>query len=61
MFGALFRIPEEELDRAVERVLSNKRVEQIARRVTEMLLTQLSSGLQALDQEGENNHGFPSQ
>jgi hypothetical protein len=59
MFGGLLRIPEEELDRAVERVLSNKRVDMIARKVTEMLLAQLVAGLQDLDKEADR--GFSPQ
>lgn len=51
MFGGLLRIPEEELDKAVDRVLSNKRVEKIARRVTEMLLDQLAAGLREEDKD----------
>jgi hypothetical protein len=49
MFG--IHIPEQEIDRAVERVLSNQRVERIARKVAEMLLEQLLAGLKAEDQQ----------
>jgi hypothetical protein len=49
MFG--IHIPEHEIDRAIERVLTSDRVERIARKVTEMLLEQLLLGLRDEDKE----------
>lgn len=51
MFGGFIRIAEQDIDAAVERVLTNKRVEKLARRITEMMLEQLTEGLKARDQE----------
>lgn len=52
MFG--LHIPEHEIEKVIERVLTDKRVEKIARRVTEMLLTQLLVGLQEEDREAKD-------
>ncbi len=49
----LLHIPEHEIDKAVDRVLTSQRVEHIARRLAEMLLAELVSGLQARDRETE--------
>jgi hypothetical protein len=57
MFNHLFHLPEEELGKLIERVLSNKHldqfVERIARRVTEALLERLLAALRDQDDKGE--------
>jgi hypothetical protein len=47
--GGFFKIPDHEIDRVVDHVLADKRVEKIARRIAEMILTQLTEGLAARD------------
>lgn len=55
---SLFRISEEELDKAIDRVLSNKRIEEfvekILRRIMESVLDQLGAGLRDMDKESSN-------
>lgn len=61
---SLFRIPEEELDKAIERVLTNKQVEafteRLIRKVLEAALDQLAAGLRDQDKEASEN-GVSSQ
>jgi hypothetical protein len=50
MFGSLIRlVPDDEIDAAIERILTHKRIEQLARRIAEMLLEKQS---QEQDREG---------
>lgn len=61
---SLFRISEQELDRAIERVLTNARVEafveRLIRKVLETALDQLTAGLRDQDREASTN-GVSSQ
>jgi hypothetical protein len=49
----VFKWGDKEIDHCVDRVLSNPRVEKIARRITEMMLEQITEGLQARDSQKE--------
>lgn len=51
MFTDFLKLGDKEIDHCVDRVLSNPRVERIARRITEMMLEQMTEGLQARDKE----------
>ena len=49
MFGGLIQITDEQIAKVIDRVLTNERVEDIARRVAELLLAQLLAALQTKD------------
>lgn len=53
MFEGILKLGDKEIDHCVDRVLSNPRVERIARRIVEMMLEQMQEGLLARDAQKE--------
>jgi hypothetical protein len=55
MFGNLLELSEREIDKIIDRVLTNKRVQAISNRVADLLvervLDRLSEGLKSLDKD----------